>query len=201
MIARLSGILVDVELTRCVIDVHGVGYGVNIPLSTYEKLPKLGEGTTLSIHTSVREDDISLFGFFTKDEHDLFLMLTSVSGIGPKSALNILSCMPATQFAKAVCSNDLITLQKINGIGKKSAERLVVELRDKLNKYTLGALFTPNTSSSLSEAAQDALLALEQLGFKRETVTKVILKLTETLPVEQSSSEQIIRRALAVLNG
>lgn len=199
MIGRLTGKLAEVELTSVLLDVQGVGYAVSIPMSTYDKLPKCNEMVTLLIHTDVREDAIVLYGFATADERELFRHLTSVSGIGPKSALNILSCMPVSRFCQAVTAGDLKTLQCINGIGKKSAERMIVELRDKLSKWTASGQLKPQQSEA-SIAANDAAFALEQLGFRRETVQKVIQKLSETLPSSEQSSEQFIRKALAMLN-
>lgn len=199
MIGRLSGILDAVELTQILIDVHGVGYAVTIPMSTYDCLPLPGRTVTLLIHTDVREDAIILYGFATVAERDLFRQLTSVSGIGSKIALNILSCMPVSNFCSAVVNADLRALQCINGIGKKSAERMVVELRDKLSKTALVTGQSP-AEQQASASANDAVYALEQLGFKRETVQKVIQKLITQIPPEEQSSEQLIRKALSALN-
>lgn len=199
MIGRLKGILENVEFTRVLVDVHGVGYDVSIPMSTYDKLPASGKEVSLWIHTDVREDAIVLFGFGSENERELFRALISVSGVGPKSALNILSCMPASRFANAVVTGDIKTLQGINGIGKKSAERLVVELRDKMRKFTLNESGT-TSGEVFSTAALDAMAALEQLGFKKESVQKQVTHLIETLPKEQQNTENIIRTALSSLN-
>ena len=134
MIALLTGRLAFKAPTHLALDVHGVGYEVFIPLSTYYNLPDLNETLTLSIHTHVREDAIQLFGFSTPQEKDAFVLLMSVSGIGPKSALGILSALPVSDLVSAIQSADVEKLETVPGIGKKSAGRLVLELKDKLVK-------------------------------------------------------------------
>ena len=136
MIARLRGILLESSYTACVIEAGGVGYEAAIPLSTFEKLPRTGEEASLFIHTQVREDAISLFGFATAEERALFRLLIGVSGIGGKLALNVLSAMPTAAFCQAVTSGDIKMLSRINGIGKRTAERLVVELKEKLSDFS-----------------------------------------------------------------
>ncbi len=200
MIGRLRGVLDQVEFTRVLIDVQGVGYDVSIPMSTFDKLPAADSEVTLWIHTDVREDAFLLFGFFTTDERELFRELIGISGIGPKSALNILSCMPASHFCQAVVNGDLKTLQGINGIGKKSAERLIVELRDRLKKFALPGVQGDSEVLGCPPAAQDAISALEQLGFKKESVQKQVQKILSTLSKDQQTTENIIRSALASLN-
>lgn len=202
MIARLTGILAEANFTEVIIDVNGVGYQVLIPLSTYDALPQVGEKVTLQIHTSVREDAITLFGFATADDKKLYETLLTASGIGPKLALNILSSMPAENFCAAISARDLTVINKINGVGKRTAERLIVELYDKIAKMVPG--FTGATKESAdpaaAQAAEDALMALESLGFKRDQSRKVIQKLLEELPKDECSTENIIRRALQALN-
>ena len=140
MIALLTGRLAFKAPTHLALDVQGVGYEVFIPLSTYYNLPnRPGQYLTLSIHTHVREDAIQLFGFSTSQEKDAFVLLTSVSGIGPKSALGILSALPVSDLVSAIQSGDVEKLETVPGIGKKSAGRLVLELKDKLTKLHLGA--------------------------------------------------------------
>jgi len=203
MIARLTGILQEVNLTQCIIDVNGVGYLVAIPLSTFDRLPRAGEAVTLRINTQVREDAINLYGFSTAEEKELFEVLINTTGVGPKLALSILSSMPVNAFCSAVINADLKTISRISGIGKRTAERLVVELKDKLSKIMPS--FAANSSDVVmpddkAAAAEDATLALEQLGFKRENVSKILRKIVEELPVEECSSENLIRRALQALN-
>ncbi len=199
MIAQLRGKLADISLTSIILDVNGVGYQLFIPISTFDKLPQLGEETTLLTYMHVREDTMQLFGFAKSDEKQLFEMLISVSGIGPKAGLNILSSMAVATFCMSIANNDIKTITCINGIGKKTAERLVIELRDKVKKFT--PEFELSDSPEVdSQAAVDASLALEQLGFKKEKAMKALKKIISKLPAEECSSENLIRKALQALN-
>ena len=139
MIALLTGRLAFKAPTYLVLDVHGVGYEVFIPLSTYYGLPNLSESASLSVHTHVREDAIQLFGFLTSQEKDAFVLLTSVSGVGPKLALSVLSALPVSGLISAIQSGDVEKLTTVPGIGHKSASRLVLELKDKVEKLTLAS--------------------------------------------------------------
>ena len=143
MIARLTGIVAESGFSGCVLDVHGVGYEVAIPVSTFEKLPQPGGEARLFIHTQVREDAIQLFGFATVEEKNLFRQLLNVSGIGGKLALSVLSAMPVQNFCAAVQSSDVKSLSRIPGIGKRTAERLVVELKDKVTSVSYTHLTLP----------------------------------------------------------
>src|SRR5678815_5277660 len=138
MIALLTGRLAFKAPTHLALDVQGVGYEVFIPLSTYYNLPNLNDIISLSIHTHVREDAIQLFGFSTQQEKEAFVLLMTVSGIGPKSALGILSALPVSDLVSAIQSADVEKLETVPGIGKKSAGRLVLELKDKLIKLHPG---------------------------------------------------------------
>lgn len=206
MIARISGKLAECDLTQVVVDVNGVGYDITVPLSTVDKMPLLGAPVTLMIHTHVREDAIQLFGFASKEERQLFrLLIDSVSGVGPKLALNVLSSMSVDGFCAAISGGDLKALATISGVGKRTAERMVVELRDKVSGVSpILSSGTPGPSASasggLSREAQDAVAALETLGFKRDAATKVIQKLMAEDSTQHLSSEALIRKALAVLN-
>lgn len=200
MIARLRGTLLESAFTGCVVEAGGVGYEVLIPLSTFDRLPRSGSEVTLLIHTQVREDAITLYGFATAEERDLFRILINVSGIGGKLALNILSCMPVANFCGAVVRSDLKTLSRINGIGKRTAERLVVELRDKLSAFGPGEPLGVATGSPAAAQANDAALALEQLGFKREAVDQVLKKLLQELPEAECTTENLLRQAIIKLN-
>ena len=150
MIARLTGELAESSCTACVIDAGGVGYDVSIPLSTFDKLPHPGERVRLYIHTQVREDAITLFGFATQEERELFRYLINVSGIGGKLALSVLSTMPVSAFCAAIATNDIKAISRINGIGKRTAERLVVELRDKLSAAGTGTVFAASGANILT---------------------------------------------------
>ena len=196
MIGSLTGIIDDSSFSQCVIDVNGVGYEVEIPLSTFDKLPQPGNKTKLLIHTQVREDAITLFGFATPEERELFRVLINISGIGGKLALNILGAMPVQNFCSAVDSGDVKALSLINGIGKRTAERIIVELKGKLPKSsTPGAAAIANAGANTSDAA----LALEKLGFKRDAINKALGELVTELPPEQQTTENLTVQALAKL--
>jgi Holliday junction DNA helicase RuvA len=203
MIARLSGTLAESSFTSCVVDCGGVGYEVQIPVSTFDKLPQPGNQVVLRIHTAVREDAITLYGFATEEERKLFRLLIEVSGIGGKLALNVLSSTAVTTFCAAVGASDVKALSRINGIGKRTAERIIVELRDKLNASLGGdaaiaaATATPQNASAINDVA----LALEQLGFKRDAIDKTLKTLAAELPAEEEiDGEKLLRNAIRKLS-
>ena len=201
MIAQLTGRIVSLNLTELILDVNGVGYFVSIPMSTYDVLPKEGGTATLLTWLQVREDALQLFGFAKKEEIEIFKLLLAVNGIGAKTALAILSSMNIPTFCNAIINADIKVLKHISGIGPKSAERMIVELRDKIVK-----LFPELTFANLpqdipqSREMEDALLALEQLGFQRAKIQKTVADLVAKLPEQERSSENIIRKALRELN-
>ncbi|MBQ7207455.1 MAG: Holliday junction branch migration protein RuvA [Lentisphaeria bacterium] len=196
MISFLSGTLAESSASCCVIDVSGVGYEAQIPLSTFEKLPQPGEKVRLHTYMQVREDAITLFGFSTSEEKQLFLKLIEVSGVGGKLALNVLSTMPVSTFSAAIASGDVKAISRISGIGKRTAERLIVDLKGKIDLAggAAGGAVLP-----VSDAANDAALALEQLGFKRDAVTKVLNQLLAETPPEEQTSEKLLRAAIMKL--
>ncbi|MBE6384403.1 MAG: Holliday junction branch migration protein RuvA [Lentisphaerae bacterium] len=202
MIARLTGILAESSFTSCVVDCGGVGYEVQIPVSTFDKLPQPGEQVVLKIHTAVREDAITLFGFATEEERKLFRLLIEVSGIGGKLALNVLSSTAVTTFCAAVAASDVKALSRINGIGKRTAERIIVELRDKLNSGLGGdmAIAAAVSSPENASAINDVSLALEQLGFKRDAIDKVLKNLAAELPEGEIDGEKLLRNAIRKLS-
>ena len=205
MIARIKGILIELGFGQVVVDVHGIGYRIFIPMSTYDRLPNANEEVTLLTYTQVREDAFQLYGFATKEERELFEILVGVSGIGAKLALNILSTMPVTTFCKAVSNSELAIIKQINGVGKRTAERIVVELRDKLAKLSPETVYGGAQGSSTmpaekQQAAEEALLALEQLGFKRDKISKTLRILVDKLSDEECSAENLIRQSLQSLN-
>ncbi len=163
MIARLSGTLVDVHPDHVVLDVGGVGYGVAIPLGTFTALPPAGEKATLFIHTHVREDAIQLFGFVSKQEKLVFETLLSVSGIGPKVGLAILSGLPLPELVGAIAAQNARVLSSIPGVGKKLAERLGVELKEKMAAFGFGEAPSKPPKSTVTD---DAITALKNLGYK-----------------------------------
>ena len=169
MITFLHGKLAEALPTQVVVDVNGVGYEVLIPLSSFDKLPQPGQPVKLLTQLVIREDAHVLYGFVTAAERDLFrLLVGSVSGIGPKTALNILSGMNATAFRGAVAGGDVKALSQISGVGKKTAERIIVELRDKIG--AAGAWEAASAQRALSpddQKVNDAVLALMALGFKQ----------------------------------
>ena len=169
MITFLHGKLLEALPTQVVVDVHGVGYEALIPLSSYDKLPQPGQELKLLTHLVVREDAHTLYGFMSGAERDLFrILINTVSGIGPKIALNILSGISVTTFRGAVANGDVKALSQISGVGKKTAERIVVELKDKVG--VAGAWEASSAQRALSPDEQkvnDAVLALMALGFKQ----------------------------------
>lgn len=195
MIGRLSGILLERDFSSCLLDVNGVGYEVAIPLSTFDKLPLENNKITLFIHTQVREDAITLYGFASGEERALFRRLIDISGVGGKLALNVLSSMPVANFCAAVDSGDVKALSRISGIGKRTAERLVVELKGRLAGADASVSATVANS-----AAADACAALEQLGFKRDAVNKTVNALLAELPDSEKTTENLLRKAIGRLN-
>lgn len=206
MIAMVRGKIVSESFTEVIVDVNGVGYRVFIPMSTYDKLPHdQTKETTLLTSMQVKEDSITLFGFATQQEKDAFELLITVNGIGAKSAISILSCMNISSLCSAIINEDVKTLKKISGVGPKSAERMIIELRDKMGKISPEAeLGLPEGSSgeanALPKEAQDALLALEQLGFQNVKMKKTVADIVRELPEEQRSTENIIRKVLQSIN-
>lgn len=198
MIALLSGQIALKTPDHLIIDVSGVGYRVMIPFSTYYELPEAGL-VTLHIHTSVREDAIQLYGFRTIVEKNFFQLLISVSGIGPKLGRDILSNIQPPQLAAALMQGDLHKLQAIPGIGKKTAERLVLELKDKAGKLDLGVVSAEEAvGRTLPESSllDDVTSALLNLGYKEAQVRKVLAGLDAA---EATTVEQLLKQALKVL--
>lgn len=177
MIAHLRGTLIEKHPTQAVVDAGGVGYDVTIPVSTYTKLPDAGAAVALRIYTHVREDTIALFGFLTPEEKALFEKLISVSGVGPKLATTVLSGLSAGDLVQAIRGNQVERLVRVPGIGKKTAERLVLELRDKLEGLGGGkAEATAPAPAALSPIDQDVLSALMNLGAQRPQAETAIRK-------------------------
>ncbi len=187
MIASLTGRLAFKAPTYLVLDVHGVGYEVFIPLSTYYGLSNLSESTSLSVHTYVREDAIQLFGFLTSQEKDAFVLLTSVSGVGPKLALSVLSALPVSDLVSAIRSGDVGKLTTVPGIGNKSASRLVLELKDKVEKLYPGLAPASDSPRQGEDATfDDALSALVNLGYRPQDAKEALKQ------VKKSNAESIV---------
>lgn len=198
MIGRLRGILISKRPPWLLIEVGGVGYELEAPMSTIYDLPVLGKEVILLTHYAVKEDSVALYGFMHEHERALFRNLQKVSGIGAKIALAVLSGVSTDHFARLVHAGDVVALTKIPGIGKKTAERIVVELRDRLD----GVSNLPGTSmqagSAPLDAAGEATVALAQLGYKPAEVSRLVQKVA----AEGDNAETIIRKALrAALGG
>lgn len=189
MIGRLTGMIIEKQPPLLILDVHGVGYEVFAPMTTFYQLPDLQQVTTLLTHMVVREDAQLLYGFYSHQERNLFRALIKVNGVGPKLALTILSGIEPDEFVQSIHNNCSATLVKIPGIGKKTAERLIVEMRDVLNNWTIT---TTNTQHSNQQSVQDAISALTALGYKHNEACKMV----EKIKPGDHSSEQLIRLAL-----
>jgi holliday junction DNA helicase RuvA len=167
VIASLDGVVLERNLTDAVLDVHGVGYRVTLSLLSLAKLPEVGERAKLRVRTVVREDAFDLYGFLSRAEEELFLMLTSVSHVGPKVAINVLSGLEVEELTKAIAAGDVARLTKIHGVGKKTAERLVLELKDKMKLVSLDAqVATASGSKAKGALVGDLVSALLNLGYK-----------------------------------
>jgi Holliday junction DNA helicase RuvA len=193
MIARLSGILFDKLPDRVVLDVAGVGYAVAISFQTYQDLPEAGSPAALLVYTHVREDTLALFGFASEREKKLFEMLIGVSGVGPKLALTLLSGIPAGDLVAALAKGDARRLVSIPGIGKKTAERLTLELKEKAEK-----LFVPAAGEGGAEA-QDVVSALVNFGYKKSDAERAVEGLVRR--GAPTSFSDFLKDALAALSG
>ena len=204
MIAHLSGTLLAKHATSVIVDVGGVGYEVTIPVTTFYDLGEAGEPVRLRIHTHVREDALQLFGFRTERERELFTLLISVSGIGPKSAVAMLSGMSADEIVTAIRQNNYARLTSIPGVGRKTAERLVIELRDKMAALSSPALDEqiaaggPTAAQSEDALREDTLAALLQLGFPKPAAEKAITNAAQE--GGDLSVETLLRRSLRQLS-
>ena len=197
MIALLNGIVAQKTPDTVIIDVNGVGYRVQIPFSTYFELPEPGAPCTLYVHTHVKEDAIHLFGFRSDQEKQCFQLLLSVSGVGPKLARDILSNIQPPELAAALAQGNLNRLSAIPGIGKKTAERLVLELKDKVRKLDIGQpATTVTTVPGTAELLDDVTSALVNLGYKEALVRKV---LDDIGPTADTPMETVLKQALKQL--
>jgi len=196
VITFLDGRLVSALPTQAIIDVNGLGYEVFIPLSSYDKLPGVGQPIRILTHLAVREDAHLLYGFMTSAERDLFrLLVNSVSGIGPKLALAVLSGMSVANFKSAVVNSDIAAISKISGLGKKTAERIVLELKDKLGVAAAWeAASAAHAPTPEEEQANEAVLALIALGYKQIEAHKAVRDLQTH--GEAKSAEELVKLAL-----
>ena len=201
MIASIAGVITSKSPNMAVVDVHGVGYQVFIPLSTFYHLPESSQSITLHIYTHVREDTLQLYGFLRLEEKMVFLLLIGISGVGPKLALNILSGMPLEDLVKAVKTGNVQKLYSIPGVGKKTAERLTLELKDRM--LTILPDSVPSSEAGISNRdfpmEQDAVSALVNLGYKSADAKEAVMGVLSTnngdLPIES-----LIKAALRILS-
>lgn len=197
MIAYIRGMLVEKSFDRVVLEAAGVGYELYIPVSTFDRLPREGEEVKLLAWHCVREDDEMLFGFATVAEREMFLKLTQVSGVGPKIAIAILSGSSIGELSLAIASGNSKRISAIKGVGKKTAEKICVELKDKVN--AIEALASTSRSSKDDARApmlRDAILALSALGFNEETANKMVTQVIQANP-SVADVETVIRLALS----
>ena len=195
MIAHLAGTLLDKQVQRLIVDVGGVGYDVAVPLSTFYVLGEPGTRVTLRIHTHVREDALQLFGFATSLELTLFQKLIGVSGIGPKVALAVLSGIEPADLVRAIRQSDVARLVRIPGVGKKTGERLVVELKDRLPQIDA---VEPDVAVAEGDVRSDLLSALANLGYQRGAVEKTVDKVIRRTP--DADFEPLLRETLKELS-
>jgi holliday junction DNA helicase RuvA len=191
MIAHLRGRLISKHPNQAIVEAAGVGYELNITVPTFSELPALGAEVALFVHTHVREDALSLFGFLRAQEKQLFEKLISVSGIGPRLAITILSGMQADAAVAAIKGNNVAALTRTPGIGKKTAERMILELRDKLDAFGV-----PATAAAASPVEEDVLSALINLGYNRALAEKALARLGN---ISAETFDGLFRKALTAL--
>jgi Holliday junction DNA helicase RuvA len=199
MIAHISGNLIHKSPEHIVVDVGGVGYELFVPLTTYYRLPQTGEGVQLHTYTHVREDALQLYGFWSLAEKDLFGQLIGVSKVGPRLARNILSGLPAEQLKQAIMAEDIAAITAIPGVGRKVAERLIMELRDKLAETVSTAeraLMEEDVKQK--DKIRDVVSALANLGYKQEAATAAVRKALQAAGADQRL-EDLIKRSLSFL--
>lgn len=194
MIGRLRGKLVQKSPPILLVEVQGVGYEVEAPMTTFYQLPEVGEDIHLYTHLTVREDAHLLFGFATENERHMFRTLIKVNGVGAKMALTILSGMEADDFAVCIRDGDTARLTRLPGVGKKTAERLIVEMRDRLKDFNISRTAAPGQSVNINKnnATEDAISALIGLGYKPQEASRFV----HAVAAPDMSSEEIIREAL-----
>ncbi len=197
MIGRLRGTLISKQPPWLLVEVGGVGYELEAPMSTIYDLPSTGKEVTLLTHYAVKEDSVALYGFLLEAERALFRNLQKVSGIGAKIALAVLSGVSTSDFARLVHAGDVVALTKIPGIGKKTAERIVIELRDRLDGLATTLPSGIQAHGVALDPAGEATVALQQLGYKPAEVTRLVQKVA----AEGDSAESIIRKALRAALG
>lgn len=195
MIGQVRGILLEKQPPQLLVEVNGIGYEIDAPMSTFYHLPEVGQTVTLYTHFVVREDAQLLYGFYAKEERSLFRTLLKVNGVGPRLGLTILSSVEPQEFVRCVVNNDTASLVRLPGIGKKTAERLIIEIKDKLSDWQASTsleipIHTPRQIQN--QNLQDAISALISLGYKPQEASRMVSKVEDNT----LSSEEIIRRSL-----
>jgi Holliday junction DNA helicase RuvA len=197
MIGQLRGIILEKQPPQLLLEVNGIGYEVDAPMSTFYRLPDVGQSILLYTHFVVREDAHHLYGFYSREERGLFRTLLKVNGVGPRLGLTILSSMDPSEFVYSIVNNNVANLVKLPGVGKKTAERLVIEMRDKLSDWhpsspQLNQSNEISPSITGNQIIQDAISALIALGYKPQEASRAVSKIED----KTLNSEEIIRRAL-----
>ena len=195
MIVYLNGILAEKSPAGVIVECGGVGYEALIPLSTFDRLPATGDKVKIFTYHAVREDDEILFGFATPEERDMFMQVTSVSGVGPKTALAVLSGFTIGDLQLAISQGDAKRIATVKGVGKKTAERIVVELKDKVNPIEALANSSVASTGTQRTMLRDAMLALSALGFTEDKARKMVSDVLEADP-KIADTETVIKRAL-----
>lgn len=197
MIASMRGILAEKSPSTILLEIAGIGYELSITLATFERLPPTGKECRLYVHHMVKEDDEQLFGFATADEKRVFLQLLTVSGVGPKVAIAVLGGIAATELCAAIADKDIKRICAVKGVGKKIAERIVVELHDKISPAdALAGATSGGISAAPGSAANDALLALGALGFQPDVARKMVQAAIDN-GADPNSTDQIVRKAIS----
>ena len=195
MIGQIRGIILEKQPPQVLVDVQGVAYEIDAPMSTFYQLPDISQEVSLFTHFVVREDAHLLYGFYTRDERQLFRTLLKVNGVGPRMALTILSSIAADEFVHCVLHHDTASLIRLPGVGKKTAERLVIEMADKLSAWHSAAQSENPTlkhTNGRHQILQDAISALIALGYKQQEANRTVSKIDDGA----ANSEELIRRAL-----
>jgi Holliday junction DNA helicase RuvA len=202
MIGALKGVVLEKSLTEVILDVSGVGYRVALSLLSLARLPEPGQPVALRIRTVVREDALDLYGFLSRPEEELFLLLTSVSHVGPKLALNVLSGLEVEELTASIAKGDVARLTKIHGVGKKTAERLVLELKEKVKLLVLDGVPSSGTKKTVkpASATSDLISALVNLGYK-EAQAEQAAQLAEERAGSEAPFELLFRESLKSLRG
>ncbi|MFH2012488.1 MAG: Holliday junction branch migration protein RuvA [Pseudomonadota bacterium] len=200
MIAQIHGVLVYKSLEYLIVDVNGVGYKIYVPLSTFYKLPDIDNTVKLNTYTHVREDLFHLYGFITKEERDLFQLLIGVSGIGPRLSINILSGISVGDLCKALSEGNISKLSATPGVGKKTAERMVLELRDKIRTVFFSDEPPVAIEKDNEKMETDVISALINLGYKKAVAEKALEITRETLKSDELVLEDLLKGALRVLS-